>query len=288
MLVEQVSKLPTRERLLYWIRERYQIYLRKRVGKPKPWTDDTILQRYRFCNVRRVDDTVSQWLIKKWYAPHLNHPNIILACTLARNLNNPDALQAVGFPTEWHPKMVESILDARQALGQQNYRAAYMITSRYGRNREPETKVYQTVWRVCDFLYRNPPVIDTDSMERTWKALLEMNGLGSFMAGQVVADLRWVVDGQWLDKDTWAPIGFGSMRGLNRYYGRPLNHSLNGYSMGNQKFLPEFKTLWEQVRKMDHLPHMEAMDFQSCLCEWDKYERVRLGEGRPRKRYAGV
>ena len=28
-------------------------------------------------------------------------------------------------------------------------------------------------------------------------------------------------------------------------------------------------------------PH--AQDIQNCLCEWDKYERARLGEGRPKQ-----
>lgn len=31
-----------------------------------------------------------------------------------------------------------------------------------------------------------------------------------------------------------------------------------------------------------------AQDIQNCLCEFDKYERVRLGEGAPKQRYPGV
>jgi hypothetical protein len=30
---------------------------------------------------------------------------------------------------------------------------------------------------------------------------------------------------------------------------------------------------------------LTLMDIQNCLCEFDKYERVRLGEGRPRSYY---
>ena len=32
-------------------------------------------------------------------------------------------------------------------------------------------------------------------------------------------------------------------------------------------------------------PLLTAHDVQFCLCEFDKYERVRLGEGRPRALY---
>jgi len=36
----------------------------KEAGGPPPWTIDEILQKYRFCNVRRADDRVSKWLIE--------------------------------------------------------------------------------------------------------------------------------------------------------------------------------------------------------------------------------
>ena len=32
---------------------------------------------------------------------------------------------------------------------------------------------------------------------------------------------------------------------------------------------------------------MEAMDYQNCLCETDKYLRVQNGEGRPKQLYPG-
>ena len=33
---------------------------------------------------------------------------------------------------------------------------------------------------------------------------------------------------------------------------------------------------------------LHAQDVENCLCEFDKYERTRLGEGRPRSLYAGM
>ena len=36
------------------------------------------------------------------------------------------------------------------------------------------------------------------------------------------------------------------------------------------------------------MPSLHAQDLQNCLCEFDKYERVRLGEGRPKSTYPGV
>ena len=36
------------------------------------------------------------------------------------------------------------------------------------------------------------------------------------------------------------------------------------------------------------MPMIHAQDLQNCLCEFDKYERVRLNEGRPRSNYPGL
>jgi len=32
---------------------------------------------------------------------------------------------------------------------------------------------------------------------------------------------------------------------------------------------------------------LEAIDYQNCLCEWDKYERALWGEGKPKQLYWG-
>ena len=34
-----------------------------------------------------------------------------------------------------------------------------------------------------------------------------------------------------------------------------------------------------------YVPALEMRDIEHCLCEFDKYERTRLGEGRPRAKY---
>ena len=51
---------------LYWYfaYERQNIFLKKEKGLPAPWTDDPILREYKFCNSYRVNDRVSQYLLK--------------------------------------------------------------------------------------------------------------------------------------------------------------------------------------------------------------------------------
>ena len=51
---------------LYWnfAYERQNIFWKKLKGEKEPWTQDQILQTYKFCNSYRVNDRVSQYLLK--------------------------------------------------------------------------------------------------------------------------------------------------------------------------------------------------------------------------------
>jgi hypothetical protein len=277
MRIAEVAKLTPQERFLYWIRERHDIYLRRKAKQPKPWTDDEILRSWKFCNVVRAWDLVSQWLLNNWYKPFKDHPNALVACSLARQLNNSESLGAIGFPERWEPRKVERILKQRAAEGKKNFSGAYMITGTLG-----GTKVEQIVWKVVDQLHKGGVVVDASSMENTAASLLTFNGFGHFIAGQVVADLRWALGGTWKDKDTWAPIGPGSRRGINRLHERPAESNLI-----KREFEEEFSVFLRKFRPLIDIPAMEAIDYQNCLCEWDKYERTLHGEGHPKQKYNG-
>ena len=270
-------------RFFYWIHARETVREQKQSGRPAPWINDPILQNYRFCNVVRMEDTVSQWLMKNWYKPYRDHPNMLIACMLARFFNLPEALEAIGFPEEgsWEPADVRKILRARAKRGEKNFNSAYMI-----RGNEGIDKIACVMNHTIAPTYRNRLKLDTDNMQTAHKQLLKVKGLGSFMAGQIVADYRQAMSGNWYDAKTWAPIGPGSQRGMARYYGD--NTAKQKYSQ--EKFQHQLglimrlgeERLWSAITD-----RMEAMDWQNCLCEFDKYERVRLGQGRPKRRYAG-
>ena len=129
MLIGDVKTLPAGERLLYWVRERESLRLKKESGASRPWTDDDILSTYRFCNVRRADDRVSRWLRDHWYTPHHGHPNALLACALARWVNLPDSLGAVGFPERWDPARVAGTLKRVRGESGQVFNSAYVIAA---------------------------------------------------------------------------------------------------------------------------------------------------------------
>ena len=112
-----------------FIKERHAIYLRRQAGQPKPWTDDPILQRYRFCNVYRELDTVTIWIRQNWREPFTEHRNLWFAMAMARAINWPDTLEEIGFPERWDPTVISNVMVARKARGEKVYTGAYMLRS---------------------------------------------------------------------------------------------------------------------------------------------------------------
>lgn len=292
MKTNDVRKLPPTERFLYWVREREAVRLRKEAGEPRPWTDDEILNTYRFCNVRRMDDRVSRWLLEHWYSlDGVFGPadRMLVGAALARHFNNEATLASIRglvfgrAAPAWDE--VKRVVRALKESGVKVFSPAYMV-----RGIGEVDKTEMVVERVTKPLYLNPPRLDTTSMQRSVEALLPYWGFSTFMAGQVVADLRWVLEGTWADRDRWAPVGPGSARGLARLlHGERWKEAARGYVSHPANWLIMFRehVLGDQVKNIATAltSRMEAMDWQNCLCEWDKYERALWGEGKPKQLY---
>lgn len=280
MKIEAVKKLSVSSRLLYWIQEREKVRQLKEAGAPKPWTDDEVLQRYRFCNVRRMDDKVSRWLFENWYQPNFDHRNMLLACALARFINLPASLEVIGFPTQWRPDEIKSKLRKYRDQGNQVFNGAYMVRGNDGMD-----KIECVVDYYVQPLFSLRDSVNTDSMEETWKTILPSYGMGSFMAGQIVADLRWALEGRWKDAKTWAPMGPGSKRGMNRLLEKPLNAPMTQAEFESD--LKQMMAVLRQALPRTLAKRLEAIDYQNCLCELDKYERTLFEGRRPKSRYPG-
>jgi hypothetical protein len=126
---------------------------------------------------------------------------------------------------------------------------------------------------------------DRTTMKGAWEKIVKSFGMGSFMAGQIVADLRWALDGRWRDRLTWAPVGPGSTRGMNRLMGYILNRTYRQEVF--EELLSFFIGKCDRLLPFSITSRLEAHDYQNCLCEFDKYERVLRGEGKPKQKYPG-
>tara|TARA_R110000787_G_scaffold19522_3_gene58487 strand:+ start:9352 stop:10182 length:831 start_codon:yes stop_codon:yes gene_type:complete len=261
-----------------YINERHAIYLKRFIGEPHPWTDDEILQTYSFCNVYRELDKVTVWIRENWKEPYADHPNLPFAMAMARQINWPDTLQELGFPEHWNPERIKAIMQGRMDRKEKVYTGAYMLTGTLG-----GTKVEQTIDKILTPLYKNPPTIYKNSLEKTWAEYLPYAGFSGFMAYEVVTDLRhskYLENAE--DIMTWANAGPGAKRGLNRIHGRLLEQTIKP-----RQLTIEMQELLDMAGDYigSFLPDLEMREIEHCLCEYDKYERVRLGEGRPRAKY---
>lgn len=262
-----------------WILERERIRLKKAAGERKPWTLDPILDKYRFCNVRREDDRVTQWIHFHWRVPFYDHKNITLAMALARFVNWPPALEEIGFPNMWQPERFIKIMKGRAARGDQCWNGAYMISTAGSDSGKAEY-----VAGVLSRVHVGPAKpLGGDTLEMAHSRLTKINGLGNFLAAQIVADLKHVQMNP-LNKAAdfwyWAAPGPGSERGLRWWLGREK-------PIAAYEFLPRLTDLIKTVGPMvrDQIGPLAAQDWQNVCCEVSKYVKARLGQGRPKQNY---
>jgi hypothetical protein len=268
----------------------------KEAGQPKPWTKDKIIQQYRFCNVRREDDAVTRWLRANWYShsPFASSEDIWFAAVVARLLNLPESLMAVrNVVLPWKPAAFQRALHNRKAKGAKNFNAAYIVST----NGVAMDKVDYLTMRVLAPLWADRKKLRplSGTLAEYHKRMMAYDGLGSFIAAQVIADLKYMPP--FYDKNieiptsfaedwwTFAASGPGSRRGLNRVIGYPVDQAWQ-----EQAWRGALGVLCRELpaKLPFHIGNgLHAQDVQNCLCEFDKYERIRLGEGRPKQLYPG-
>jgi alpha-glutamyl/putrescinyl thymine pyrophosphorylase clade 1 len=276
-----MSKLDTAS-LLYWIAERENIRRRRAEGAPPPWTVDPVLQKFSFCNVRREDDRVTRWIAANWREPHTTDPDLWFAMSVSRFVNWPDTMAELGYPVPWRREHFIALLQDRAAREEKVWGDAYNISN--GGQSVPKA---QHVASVLDKLWQAHNTLRPRPGERLaeWHGrLVPRDGIASFMAAQIVADMKYVEPlrraNDWM---TFAASGPGSKRGLNRVLGRPVKNSWDEY--GWRVRLKELhKNITPELERIG-LGDLHAQDLQNCLCELDEYLREKSGEGHPKRRF---
>ena len=271
---------------LYFIVEREAIRIRRANVQPSPWTDDPILREWSFCNVRREDDYTTRWIAADWREPHADDPNLLFAMVVARCVNLPKALAAVGYPVPWDPEHFLDEMNALKARGETCFSPAYNISN--GRSTTPKAEhlvreVFAPLSQPLTRKRLRPR--DDDSLLSFYGRLKGENGMGSFMAAQIVADMKYVEPlkhaRDWM---TFVAPGPGSRRGLCRILGRPVDERWRDDDTWRAAFHRFREQIMPELQRMG-LGDLHAQDLQNCLCEFDKYERVRLGEGKPKRKF---
>lgn len=267
-----------------WITERESIRQRKEQGLPKPWSADPLFQGKRWCNVRRMDDRVSVAMMRTWYPLDGSPQAQLVAAVLGRLVNWPASLDAI---TGGRPFRLADLAGAREVLRDvaksgKVFTAAYVVPGVPGRSK------VDSVCDVAELVAARADSLLADSMAATWRNLTQIDGLGSFLAGQMVADIAHLSAGSaWPDVATWAPLGPGSKRGMNRVKGRPKEQAIS-QAQFEVELLELMRALKPLIAGIWADRNLTAFDFQNVCCEHDKARRLMLGEGQVRSNYDGA
>ena len=270
-----------------WMQERHQIYIRRQEGKLWPWTEDKILQTYKFTNVYRELDRTTLWMRENWVNEQSQEPldQILFNTAFFRFFGTLEFARAHGWVTEYRPEETMALANERLKNKERVFTGAYIVPNMG--IRAPKTEV------VCKFilepLWRNrhhliDVALEYNTLRGLHKELRRYSGLGGdgFMAYEIVSDLRWTrLLCTATDILVWANPGPGARRGLNRIFRKDKDKK----GVGTQ-YMDEMSWLLAQAfNECGNMPLLEMREIEHSLCEWDKYQRVLNGEGRPRSLY---
>jgi hypothetical protein len=246
------------EKLIYWINERQKIYDLRASGKKAPWTEDKILRNFHFCNVHREDDRGTKEIHAVRMQMDVPLHQLPAFYTMARLFNKASTamLYAQGGTGP---------VRANRDRGGVNFHTAYVVST-CGVSMDKLDYVDRVIGDV------EKSIIRQDDCKTAFADLRKVPGLGSFLSGQIVADLKYTdylreADDWWV----FAVMGPGSKKGMD--------HLIGGTNETN--FLGRLNDLHNTL--FGQVPEMHNQDLQNCLCEFSKYMRY-LNDSRGRRR----
>ena len=290
---------------------RYNIFRRREMGRPEPWTSDPILGRYRFCNVFREDDRTTRWFRTHVRDDHrlAGRPELLLATVVFRMFNRISTGEAVFCQTDIEGTPFELFAEdgnvghlKKAILAGCGKRGPY-VTGSYIISTPPGFPKLDGVLQVIKMFWKDANVFGRHmetglgwksvglilaqnrqmyGLEEVWDWLRQFDYLGKFHSYEIVTDLRHTsLLGRAPDIMTWANPGPGARRGLCRVHGMDLDERIPREQQIKQ--MRELLVLSQDGRMWSkEWPRWELRDVEHTLCEFDKYERARTGQGRPR------
>lgn len=260
--------------------ERYRILLRRRAGQTAPYTDDPILRKYRFCNVFREDDKTTVWFRENVRGPMADEPGVLLATIIFRWFNRittAEVMHAHRLFTDWNPSRARAVLKDLHPL----ITGAYVIRTPTGMSKlDGLIALITPIWQAREQWQQT--IAGCGSLEQACYQLQQLDGLGSFMAYEVVTDLRHT---RYLrnasDIHSWANPGPGAARGLGHVlfsdpeefrYDAAVDTERLQAGMRHLLALSLDSHYWPKT-----FPAWEMREVEHSLCEYAKYRGAQAG-----------
>lgn len=282
-----IDEFPQLGAFLNFVMKRELVRIRRKAGQPYPWSDDEIINTYRFTNVRREDDAVTGWIRDNWRKPNAKDPDLWFAMMVARFINQPATLERLGYPVPFDPDKMLAVLSTPNPGGVSIWRVAYMVRSDTEYAGKPKAEYlieaqFKSAWMARELI--RPRKEDTLNSYHM-KLMDLLYGMGSFMAAQVVADLKHAPPlKNASDWSTFAASGPGSRKGLNAVMGRELDSpwTEDKWRTAHARLI---EALAPKIKDKELPLKLDAQDWQNCLCEFHKWWKAYTGVGRPKQKF---
>lgn len=285
--LEYAKRLPTpRQDIfdLYWIfaARRQEIFEKRINGLQPPWTADPILQQFKFCNVFRAADRVSQFLIRRvaYSATSDPAPDRIFRIVAFRTFSKPatwiSLISKLGHEpllTDLDSGAFEKCLDEIKTSQGGLYTGAFILCATKAFGYDDKHKNYVALFKEM-FLKRDAgaQIQGARSLEEIVRFLESFPLIGPFMAYQIAIDLNYS-DLVNFDENDFTQAGPGAMRGIRKVF-----TDLGDLSPAQailwmvERQTHEFERLNLRFRGLWGRP-LHAIDCQGLFCEIDKYCR---------------
>lgn len=297
--------------LYNFITHRYRIHKLKDVMKrPAPWTNDPILQEFKFTNVRREHDRETKWLIDTIINSDMVYENKLMNIILYRMFNKSTTLELFGGAIDFaHGFDVSTQEDIRQDF-RNKLRAdpkytfftnAFLTCGlKVSLGRKPETNDEFMPMRVIKFarqlwdsdLIHN--ILAAKTQKDVFDAIKSCYGLGEFLAYQMFVDFTYLPEFPFSENE-FTVSGPGCIKGLKEVFddfdGMTYDEALFWLrdNINDEFWKRDFN--WVPEKLFSDLPeedrYMNVMSLENCHCEISKYIRATNGTGRPKNKYRG-
>lgn len=269
---------------LYWIfAARRQAAFDSRIaGNTWPWTNDPILQRFKFCNVFRAADRVSQYMIRKVaYEQTDGAPADRLFRILAfRTFSKPSTWDGVAARLGAPPNLedlasgrFEKALDDTRAETGGLYTGAFILCATKAFGFDQKHRNHVALFKQMFLRDRLAPrILAAESLREVVRLLESFPLTGPFMSYQIAIDLNYsaLIN---FDEDDYTQAGPGSLRGIAKAFLDTASYDpatiirmmVERQDVEFQRLGLNFRGLWGRK--------LHAIDCQGLFCELDKYCR---------------
>ncbi|MGQ0659686.1 nucleotide kinase domain-containing protein [Sphingosinicella sp.] len=277
------TPIPTEVFDTYWrfAAERMSIYYKRLADAYGPWTDDPILQTYRFTNAYRAADRVSQYLIREvqYREDRSQAPaELFFRTMLFKFFNKIETWELIEHAlggVSWQAANLELVSRALHGASQRGariYNAAYIMPSPsfgFARKYDNHLALLQKMMEgsLPARLQR------AGSLREVYQLILEYPGLGPFLAFQYAIDLNYssLLNFQ---EDDFVVAGPGALDGISKCF-----FDIRGRSPEDIIYLMSDRQEAEFRRLGLDFPglfgrSLKPIDCQNLFCEISKYARV--------------